>query len=70
MCQNGERVKAQSYGVCLFLVSGSKKSFLVLVRGISVQRGHVCGGSEVRNNLLIRCLQALNLKDIYVKTKV
>ena len=29
-------MKAQSYGVCLFLVSGSNKSFLLLASGVSV----------------------------------
>lgn len=54
MCHNGERVKAQSYGVCLFLVSGGNKSFLLLASELSVQRMHVCRGSKVRNDAFIR----------------
>jgi len=34
---NGERVERQSYGLCLFLVSGSNKSSLLPASGLSVQ---------------------------------
>lgn len=46
MCQDGERV-AQSYGVCLFLVSGSNKSFLWPASGFCTERTGSGGSEEI-----------------------
>lgn len=63
-----EGAKVTAY-VC-FSVRKQEIFFSACIRGVSVQGVHVYGGSRVRNNLIIRCLQTLQPEGIYIKNKV
>lgn len=63
MCQSGgESEGAKSYGVCLFLVSGSKEILLSAPLGVGAR-----GGRNVRNEPFMRRFQADDLRVKYAR---